>query len=202
MRLGIFGGTFDPPHIAHLILAAEALSQLKIDRILWVLTPEPPHKLGQKITPLDIRLQLLKSALGDDPAFELSSVDIDRSPPHYAVDTMHLLAEQYPGAELVYLMGGDSLHDLPNWHEPQQFIRSCKFLGVMHRPGGLARLDEVETKLPGISTKVRWIVLPLLQVSSTDIRQRIAEGRPYRYFLPASVYELIKSNGLYLTAQQ
>lgn len=202
MRLGIFGGTFDPPHIAHLILAAEALSQLKIDRILWVLTPEPPHKLGQKITPLDIRLQLLKSALGDDPAFELSSVDIDRSPPHYAVDTMHLLAEQYPGAELVYLMGGDSLHDLPNWHEPQQFIRSCKFLGVMHRPGDLARLDEVETKLPGISTKVRWIVLPLLQVSSTDIRQRIAEGRPYRYFLPASVYELIKSNGLYLTAQQ
>jgi nicotinate-nucleotide adenylyltransferase len=202
MRLGIFGGTFDPPHIAHLILAAEALSQLKIDRILWVLTPEPPHKLGQKITPLDIRLQLLKSALGDDPAFELSSVDIDRSPPHYAVDTMHLLAEQYPGAELVYLMGGDSLHDLPNWHEPQQFIRSCKFLGVMHRPGDLARLDEVETKLPGISTKVRWIVLPLLQVSSTDIRQRIAEGRPYRYFLPASVYELIKSNGLYLAAQQ
>ena len=202
MRLGIFGGTFDPPHIAHLILAAEALSQLKIDRILWVLTPEPPHKLGQKITPLDIRLQLLKSALGDDPAFELSSVDIDRSPPHYAVDTMHLLAEQYPGAELVYLMGGDSLHDLPNWHEPQQFIRSCKFLGVMHRPGDLARLDEVETKLPGISTKVRWIVLPLLQVSSTDIRQRIAEGRPYRYFLPASVYDLIKSNGLYLTAKQ
>jgi nicotinate-nucleotide adenylyltransferase len=202
MRLGIFGGTFDPPHIAHLILAAEALSQLKIDRILWVLTPEPPHKLGQKITPLDIRLQLLKSALGDDPAFELSSVDIDRSPPHYAVDTMHLLAEQYPGAELVYLMGGDSLHDLPTWHEPQQLIRSCKFLGVMHRPGDLARLDEVETKLPGISTKVRWIVLPLLQVSSTDIRQRIAEGRPYRYFLPASVYDLIKSNGLYLTAQQ
>lgn len=197
MRLGIFGGTFDPPHIAHLILAAEALSQLKIDRILWVLTPEPPHKLGQEITPLDIRLRLLKSALGDDPAFELSPVDIDRPPPHYAVDTMHLLAGQYPGAELVYLMGGDSLRDLPTWHEPQQFIRSCKFLGVMHRPGDLARLDEVETKLPGISTKVRWIVLPLLQVSSTDIRQRIAEGRPYRYFLPAPVYDLIKSNGLY-----
>jgi nicotinate-nucleotide adenylyltransferase len=197
MRLGIFGGTFDPPHIAHLILAAEAQSQLKLDRILWVLTPNPPHKPNHKISSLEIRLHMLKAALGNDPAFELSTVDIDRPPPHYAVDTMHLLADQHPEADLVYLMGGDSLRDLPTWHAPEQFIRSCKFLGVMHRPGDLARLDEVEAKLPGISARICWIILPLLQVSSTDIRQRVAERRPYRYFLPQAVYEYIRDQRIY-----
>jgi len=197
MRLGIFGGTFDPPHIAHLVLAAEASYQLKLDQVLWVLTPAPPHKKGQQITPLEKRLQLLQIALGNNPAFALSRVDIDRPSPHYAVDTMRLVAEQNPGAELVYLMGGDSLRDLPTWHHPQDFVRTCKMIGVMHRPGAMARLDEVETHLPGVSTKVRWIVLPLLEISSTDIRQRAVEHRPFRYFLPPAVYEKIFQDHLY-----
>lgn len=197
MRLGIFGGTFDPPHIAHLVLAAEAVHQLKLDKVLWVLTPAPPHKLGQQITALAQRLELLQIALGDDPLFELSWVEIDRPPPHYAVDTMHLLAGQNPGAELIYLMGGDSLRDLPSWRQPQAFVRACKAIGVMHRPGAMARLDEVEIQIPGITSKVRWIVLPLLEISSSDIRLRAAEHRPFRYFLTPAVYEKIIRDHIY-----
>jgi nicotinate-nucleotide adenylyltransferase len=196
-RLGIFGGTFDPPHIGHLVLAAEAQNQLKLERVLWVLTPDPPHKEGLLISPLEFRLKLLETELGDDPAFRLSRVDFDRPPPHYALDTMRLLAQQFPSDELVYLMGSDSLRDLPTWHQPQEFIKSCKEIGVMHRPGDLARLDEAETKIPGVSVKIRWILAPLLQISSTDIRQRARDGRPYRYFLPPEVYRLIKEFRLY-----
>ena len=201
MRLGIFGGTFDPPHIAHLVLAAEAQYQLKLDQILWVLTPDPPHKQDQPISPLEIRIQLLQAALREDPAFKLSRVDIDRPPPHYALDTMRLLSEQFPGAELVYVMGSDSLRDLPKWHQPVEFIKTCKALGVMHRPGDLARLDEVENKLPGVSLKVRWVLAPLLEISSTDIRQRAATGQPYRHFLPPAVFQLVHQHDLYQKLQ-
>jgi len=197
MKLGVFGGTFDPPHVAHLILAAEALSQLKLDQVLWVLTPDPPHKQGVLISPLDIRLELLQAALGDDPSFVLSTVDIDRPPPHYSLDTMRLLAGQYPAADLVFLIGSDSLHDLPTWHRPQEFIKTCKELGVMHRPGDFSRLDEVEALLPGVSARVRWILAPLLEIASSDIRQRARTGRPYRYFLPPAVYQLIQDYNLY-----
>ena len=196
-RLVIFGGTFDPPHIGHLVLAAEAQRQLKLEQVLWVLTPDPPHKQGLLISPLEFRLKLLEAALGDDPSFLLSRVDIDRPPPHYSLATMLLLVQQFLGDALIYLMGSDSLGDLPTWHKPKEFIKSCKEIGVMHRPGDLARLDEVEVKIPGVSVKVRWILAPLLQISSTDIRQRARDGRPYRYFLPPEVYRLIKEIGLY-----
>ena len=107
MRLGVFGGTFDPPHIGHLILAAEALDQLQLDKVLWLLTPFPPHKISQSITPLLQRLQMLQAALVDEPRFELSRLDIDRPPLHYAVDTLALLRQNVPSAQLVYLMGED-----------------------------------------------------------------------------------------------
>ena len=105
MRLGIFGGNLDPPHIGHLIFASEAHFQLNLDRVLWVLTPEPPHKREREVTSLDRRLALLNAALGDDPAFELSHVDIDRRAPHFAADTVGLLKTQFPNSSLVYLMG-------------------------------------------------------------------------------------------------
>ena len=105
-RLGIFGGTFDPPHLGHLILAAEALDQLQLERVLWVLTPEPPHKQGQDRQSLDDRLEMLHIAISEYPEFLLSRVDIDRPSPLYAVDTVRLLAGQYPGSELIYLIGG------------------------------------------------------------------------------------------------
>jgi nicotinate-nucleotide adenylyltransferase len=197
MHLGVFGGTFDPPHVGHLILATEAFAQLKLDRVLWVLTPCPPHKSEQSITPMPERLALLRAALGDDPAFELSRVDIDRPPPHYAVDTVRLLQEHYPGARLVYLMGGDSLADIPNWHAPREFMLACDALGVMCRPGDELDLDAMEAYLPGVSARVRFIHAPLLEISSSLLRRRMAQGFPYRYYLPPAVYDLVQQHGLY-----
>jgi nicotinate-nucleotide adenylyltransferase len=199
--IGIFGGTFDPPHIGHLILAAEALSQFDLDRVLWVLTPDPPHKKGRIITPLSHRLAMLKLALIEAPEFELSTVDIDRPGPLYAVDTVKILAAQNQGAEMVYLMGGDSLHDLPAWHQPADFIAACNSIGVLRRPGDEVDLPALEMQLPGLSTKVRFMDAPLLDIAARDIRERIATKRPYRFYLPAKVYDYIRQKNLYSTVR-
>jgi nicotinate-nucleotide adenylyltransferase len=200
MRLGIFGGTFDPPHLGHLILAAEASAQLGLERVLWVLTPYPPHKVNQPITSLEDRLDLLMAALDDDPAFELSRVDIDRPAPHYAVDTLGLLREQYPQAMLVYLMGGDSLVDLPLWHRPGDFVHSCDEIAVMLRRGHAMNLDILEARLPGLRARARLVRAPLLEISSSDVRRRIARGQPFRYLITDSVYQLVNNRHLYREA--
>ena len=195
--IGIFGGTFDPPHLGHLILAAEACAQLGLARLLWVLTLDPPHKQGQSIAPLEQRLEMVRLAIGDDPQFELSNVDISRPGPHYALDTVKLLAGQNPGAELVYLMGGDSLHDLLTWHRPADFVSACHRIGVMRRPGDAVELAVLEKELPGLTAKVRFLEAPLLDIAARDIRARIAEGRPFRYFLPERVFKYITKHNLY-----
>lgn len=197
MRVGIFGGTFDPPHLGHLILADEALHQLKLERLLWVLTPDPPHKQGQTISPWQQRFELVQAALADNPAFEISRVDVDRPGPHYAVDTVRLLHDQLPGEELFYLMGGDSLHDLPTWYQPQELVRLCAQFAVMHRPSDAIDLQTLEVLLPGIGAKVHFIEAPLLEISSGDIRERAASGQPFRYFLSPAVYNLVQSERYY-----
>jgi nicotinate-nucleotide adenylyltransferase len=197
MRVGVFGGTFDPPHLGHLILAAEALDQLHLDRLLWVLTPDPPHKQGQVIRPWTQRLEMVRLATAENPAFEISRVDIDRPSPHYAVDTMHLLAQQLPQVELYYLIGGDSLQDLPSWYRPREFLQACTGLGVMRRPSDSVELHTLEQLLPGISHRIIFFEAPLLDISSSDIRERISAGRPFRYYLSPSVYLYVKDFDLY-----
>lgn len=196
-RLGIFGGTFDPPHIGHLVLAAEAWDQLHLDYVLWVLTPNPPHKTGRLVSPLPVRLALLQVALGDNSAFQLSRIDIDRLPPHYAVDTVQLLRQAYPGASLVYLMGGDSLVDLPTWYKAKTFVERLDEIGVMCRLGEVIDLPALEARLPGLTGKVCFVDAPRLEIASTDIRRRIAQGRTYRYFLPPAVWQAIEAQALY-----
>ncbi len=197
MRLGVFGGTFNPPHIAHAILAAEAQEQLGLERMLWVLTPDPPHKQGQPITPLDIRLALLKAAIADNPAFELSRVEIDRPGPHYAVDTVCILKQKYPQAEIYFLIGGDSLRDLPTWRDPQGLVSQVAALAVMRRPGDLVDLAHLEETIPGLSRKVIFIQAPLLEISASQIRDRISSGRNFRYYLLPRVYDLVERYRLY-----
>ena len=196
-RIGLFGGTFDPPHLGHLILASEAQDQLELTRLLWTLTPEPPHKQDQPITSIEHRLAMVNLAIEDNPSFELSHVELDRPGPHYTLDTVRIVAEQNPNAEIVPIIGGDSLSDLPTWHRPKELLYACHWVGVMRRPGELANLEALERKLPGISSKVHYVDAPLLEIASREIRSRIAEGRPFRYYLPPSVYEYIKENHLY-----
>jgi nicotinate-nucleotide adenylyltransferase len=197
MRYGVFGGTFDPPHIGHLILAAESLSQLKLDEILWVLTPEPPHKTGRVITNLNIRLEMIHAAIIDNTKFKLSKVDIVRPPPHYAADSLEILRDLMPGGNFTYLLGGDSLEELPTWHDPQRFIDLCDHLGVMCRPGMKLDLELLEIHLTGVKEKVKILEAPQLEISSTEIKSRIRSGKSYRYYLPPGVYAIIKSRGLY-----
>jgi nicotinate-nucleotide adenylyltransferase len=197
MRIGIFGGTFDPPHLGHLILASEALDQLKLDRLLWVLTPTPPHKLRQPVSPVEQRLELLLAAISGQTHFELSRVDLDRSGPHYAVDTVSLLQTQYPACDLIYLLGGDSLRDLPLWYQPKGLVKRVAGLGVMRRPGSTFDLSSLANHLPGIEQKVQYIDTPLLEISSSFIRQRIADGRPFQYFVPEKVFTIIQQKNFY-----
>lgn len=199
-RLGVFGGTFDPPHIGHLILAEEALTQLQLDRVLWLLTPDPPHKTDRKISDLNHRIEMLKLALVDEARFELSYVDIHRPAPHYAADTMQLLRWQHPQSQWVYLMGGDSLTDLPTWMRPLEFVQACHEIGVMLRPGRTVDLDTLEAALPGLKDKVRFIQAPLLEISSSLLREKMARGAAYRYYLLPSVYDYIESQKLYRQA--
>ena len=196
-RLGIFGGTFDPPHVGHQILAMEGADQLQLDQVLWVLTPDPPHKRGKKITPIDIRIKMVKAAIQSDRNFTLSYIDINRPGPHYVLDMMKLLKKEHPIDELVFLMGGDSLHDLPNWYKPKEFMNTCDRIGVMQRPGEKIALGSLEDELIGISKKIEFIDAPLLEISSNQIRALIRSGKPYRYYLPNEVYKVVEELNLY-----
>lgn len=197
MRIGIFGGTFDPPHVGHLILAEECRTQLQLDLLLWAVTDNPPHKRYTNVSPIEQRVKLVEKAIQENPAFQLSRIDIDRPGPHYAIDTMNLLHKEYPGTQLFYLMGGDSLHDLPTWLRPQDFLRVCDGIGVMRRHEDEVDLESLEKVMPGISRKVKIVEAPILEISSKQIRQRIAEGMGYRYYLRDAVYKAILDLGLY-----
>jgi nicotinate-nucleotide adenylyltransferase len=197
VRIGIFGGTFDPPHVGHLILAAEAHTQLKLRLILWVPTAVPPHKLGDTISPVEDRLAMLRLALQDEAAFEISMVDIERPGPHFTLDMLRLLREANPGGELILVIGGDSLHDLPDWHRPVEVVAACDEIGVMRRPGDQVDLPVLEAKVPGLRSKVRFVNSPLLEISSQDIRERVKKDLPFKYFVPPAVHKFIVSRGLY-----
>jgi len=196
-RIGLFGGTFDPPHLGHLILASEARTQLNLTRLLWVLTPTPPHKLNQFISPVEDRLAMLKLALEDEPAFELSTMEMERPGPHYTLDTLQVFADKYPAAELVLLLGGDSLGDLPTWHRPADLVAACHQIGVIRRPGDSVDLSALEGQIPGLTSKVRFVDAPLLEIASREIRRRASSGSPFRYYLLPSVYKYVVEHRLY-----
>jgi nicotinate-nucleotide adenylyltransferase len=201
-RIGIFGGTFDPPHLGHLILASEARRQLNLSRLLWVLTPQSSLKLDQTITEVRYRLEMVLLAIMDEPTFELSTIEFDRPAPQYMVDTLTILQEANPAAELVLLMGADSLRSLNLWHRPEDLLAACHEIGVMRRPGDTIQTGEMEEIVPGLTEKVRFVEAPLLQISSREIRRRAAEGVDYRYFLPPAVYDYIRKNNLYGTGEE
>jgi nicotinate-nucleotide adenylyltransferase len=193
--LGILGGTFDPPHSAHLALAEESLRQLPIRRVLWVLTPDPPHK-DDNITPYPVRREMLRAAIAGHPLWELSEVEAERRGPHYMVDTLRVLHARLPEAEFTLLLGGDSLRDILRWHKPRQLIRQCT-LAVLRRPGVRPNLVRLERFVPGITRRTVFIEAPPMDISSTDIRRRIRAGQDITGRVPDGVEEIIGRNGLY-----
>lgn len=197
-KIGFFGGTFDPPHIGHLILASEAAQQFGLSRLLWALNPDPPHKQEQDITPLSHRLEMVQRTISNNPLFELSRLEIDRPGPHYTINTIRYLAEQEPNAEIFLLIGGDSFRDLPTWRLAPELVAAVSKISVMRRPGDSFNMPAIEAQIPGLTDKVSFIDALLLNLSSREIRRRIAEGDEFRYYVHPFVYEYIKSNHLYL----
>lgn len=196
MRLGVLGGTFDPPHYAHLLMAEQAREQLELDHVIWAPAADPPHKRGQVITPIEHRLQMVRLALADNPYFVLSLVDVERPGPHYTADTLALIAADNSGAELFFLIGSDSLRDLPTWHEPARLIQQA-FLAVIRRPNVTYDLSALEAVIPGLSSRLVFVDMPTLGIAAADIRERVSAGRSIRYLLPPEVEAYIFQHKLY-----
>jgi len=194
--IGVLGGTFDPVHIAHLVIAQEAHSQLRLERVLFAPARQPWHKPKREPSPIDDRVALVRLAIAGDSRFELSLADAEREGPTYTVDTLRRLGERFPEARLYFIVGGDSLVELPTWREPQRIVRMCR-LAVALRPGQTVDLDALEREVPGVSAAVVLLDVPQMGVSSSDIRRRVAEGRPIRYLAPERVEAYIRERGLY-----
>lgn len=195
-RVGILGGTFDPPHLGHLILAETARESLHLDRVLFMPTGEPPHKQGQTISAIHHRLAMTRLAIAGNPCFQLDLTDADRPAPHYTHTLLPLLQAALPAAQLWLLLGGDSLRDLPTWQAPTAIIACCR-LAVLPRPEAGFDLPELEQSIPGIAAAVDLLAGPAIHLSGTQIRAWSGAGRSLRYLLPESVRRYIQQHQLY-----
>jgi len=198
LRVGLLGGTFNPPHLGQLVCAGEAHDQLGLDVVRLVPAGVPPHKEVPDDPGADIRLELCCAAVAGDPRLEVSAVEAARPGPSYTVDTLRALHDDAPEDELTFIVGGDMAFSLPAWRSPVEVL-SLAWLGVAEREG-VRRADIVErleSALPGSTERVRFFDMPRIDVSSTLIRRRAAAGRTLRHLVPDAVADLISAKGLY-----
>jgi len=197
VNIGILGGTFDPIHIGHLIVAEEARIKLGFGEVLFVPAGQPWFKLDHNITPAVHRIEMVRRAIADNPHFKLCTIEVERAGPSYTVDTLTMLRKQLGNeASLFFILGRDTLAGLPLWKEPKQVVQLCKL--VVAPRLGTKDLKHLETSLPGLPDKVIQLDMPVIEVSSSGIRQRIAQGLPIRYLVPADVEKYITDQQLYL----
>jgi nicotinate-nucleotide adenylyltransferase len=196
MKLGIFGGTFNPPHLGHLILAETAADALGLDRVDFVPAADPPHKVGVPRASVEHRLRMVELSITHNPKFTLSRVDVDRPGPHYAVDTIRITKEEAPDAEIYFLMGSDSLRDLLTWDRPIELVDLCNIV-VMSRPVLPPDMDMLYSAIPHLRNRLISISSPEIEISSTNIVTRLRNGQSVRYRLPERVREYIFENKLY-----
>lgn len=196
-RIGILGGTFNPPHLGHLVMAQEAHAQLDLDRVVLMPVHTPPHKELQHDPGPAARAELCALAVAGDRRFVVSTREIDRPGPSFTVDTLRAIATEQPDDELVFIVGGDQAHSLPTWREPAEIL-SLATLAVAEREG-VGRQDIVArtSSLDSTADRLRFFDMPRLDLSSSDIRRRVGAGRPVRYLLPDAVAEYVDAHGLY-----
>lgn len=195
-RIGIFGGTFDPVHVGHLIAASDLHAALSLDRVLFVPAGRPPHKSSAEISEDRHRLAMLELAIAGNPAFAIDTADLDREGPSFTVDLLRHLQERLPSADLWFLMGEDSLRDLPSWRDPDGICRQAR-IGVARRPGIDVDLAAIFAAVPEAQGRIDLVDSPLIGISATDLRRRIASGLPVTYQVPAAVERYILDEGLY-----
>ena len=196
--VGIYGGTFDPPHLGHLAAAQEALEMCGLDRVLFVPSERNPLKLGDQISPTEHRLAMTALAVDGNPKFELSHADIGRDGPSFTVDLLARLQRQLPiGTEMAFISGMDVLHELHRWRDPLLMLALARLI-VIERPGQVTlHPEEVDLRVPGASRRISVVKTAGVAVSSTDLRQRVAAGRSIRYLVPDSVAAYIAAHRLY-----
>ncbi|MDW2886295.1 nicotinate-nucleotide adenylyltransferase [Exiguobacterium artemiae] len=189
MKIGLMGGTFDPPHIGHLLIAEQAKEQLQLDAVWFLPAKLPPHKQST-VTSAAKRLQLVREAVRDNTEFSVSEIEFERETKSYTFDTIQELKRRYPEHAFFFLIGADSLVSLGTWHRSEELYKEIEF-GAVARPGSRYLIPE--------GARVTAVDMPLLEVSSTDIRQRVARGRSIRYLVPEPVRQLIEEWKLYAT---
>ncbi len=198
MRLGILGGTFDPIHIAHLIIAEEAREQLDLAAVVFIPAGDPWLKASGPLSPGDLRLDMVRRATASNPFFQVSDIEVKRSGPTYTVDTLVSLHSTWEvPTEAFFILGLDALIELPRWRDPERFVELCTPVVFTRSANSLAQLEDVKAVVPGLREKLCVLEGPVIEVSSTEIRRRIAVGGSVRYMVPPEVSELIARHGLY-----
>ena len=192
MRLGLLGGTFNPPHIGHLVCAQEARAQLGLDRVDLVPVHTPPHKEAVADPGPEVRLELCRAAVAGDDGLGVCDVETRRPGPSFTVDTLRELDPE--NQELTFIVGGDMALSLPAWREPAEVLRMVR-LGVAERAGAVRA--EIEQTLAPLGGRIDFFAMPRIDISSSDVRRRVAEGRPIRYLVPEAVAAAIAERGLY-----
>ncbi len=200
-RLGVIGGTFDPVHYGHLAAAEEARVRMNLEQVLFVVARVSPHKLDEEVTAVEHRLAMVSLAIASNPFFTISRVDVDRPAPSYTVDTVSILQEQFgQGTEIYFIMGLDSLVELPTWHQPLRLAQLCRLLAV-ERPDVEVDMAQLEASLPGISSRVEIIDMPAVDISSSELQERVRQGLPIKYQVPEEVERYIRDHELYKRSQ-
>jgi nicotinate-nucleotide adenylyltransferase len=194
-RIGLLGGTFNPPHIGHLVCATQALAALDLDRVVFIPVHEPPHKAIEADPGVEHRVAMCRIVAADDERLDVSTVDADVPGPSYTVDTLSRLHDRRPGDHLTFIVGGDMALSLPSWREPAAIL-SLASLGVAEREG--VRRTDITERLSDLGTgNVRFFDMPRIDVSSSLVRRLVAAGRPIRYLVPDGVADYIAREGLY-----
>ena len=195
-RIGVLGGSFNPIHHAHLFTAEEAAAALGLDRVLLVPAAQSPFKRRAEV-PAEDRLAMTRLAAARNPRLRVSKVDVDRPPPSYTVETLDLIQRRHPGAELHLILGIDALQDFLEWREPERLLDLARLL-VVSRPGHELEVPgAVRARLGKRAARIRLHEMPLLEVSSTEIRRRLRRGEPVRYLVPDAVERYIRERRLY-----
>ena len=200
MNIGVLGGTFDPIHNGHLIIAEEARARLNLAEILFVPAGLPWLRMDSPMAAAEHRVQMVRLAIGDKPYFKVSTIEIERAGPSYAVDTIAELKGQFgAGDELFFILGWDSLAELPKWREPERLIKMCRLVAVP-RPGyPKVDLKSLEATIPGLAQRVILLDKPEVDISGSEIRKRVAKGLSISQFVPEPVDRYIREQGLYTT---
>jgi nicotinate-nucleotide adenylyltransferase len=199
-RIGILGGTFDPTHFGHLTMAEAALTLLQLDQVLFAPVGVQPLKQDRPATAPEHRARMVEFAIADQPHFALSRADLDRPGPHYTVDLLAIIHQQYPDAALWFIMGEDSLSDLLRWREPARIIQLAR-LAVLRRPGYEPDWPTLDRALPNLRTHIDWIEHAEIEISASDIRRRVQHGLPIDALVPPLVLQFILNQQLYRTRQ-